>query len=50
MGELLFMANNFYWAVIGETTDGVWMYGAGDWYVAYYQPKTLANTCISPYI
>ena len=44
MGELLFMANDYYWAVIGETTDGVWVYGAGDWYVANYQPKTLANT------
>ena len=50
MSELLFMANNFYWAVIGETTDGAQVYGAGDWYIAYYQPKTLANTCISPYI
>ena len=50
MSELLFMANDFYWAVIGETTDGAWVYGAGDWYVAYYQPKTLAITCISPYI
>ena len=44
MGELLFMANDYYWAVIGETTDGARVYGAGDWYVANYQPKTLANT------
>ena len=51
MSELLFMANDFYWAVIGETTDGARVYGAGDWYVAYhYQPETLANTSISPYI
>jgi len=50
MGELLFMANNYYWAVIGETTDDGWVYGAGDWYVANYQPKTLANLNNSPYI
>lgn len=30
MSELLFMANDFYWAVIGETTDGARVYGAGD--------------------
>jgi len=36
LGELLFMANDYYWAIIGETTDGVRVYGAGDWYVAHY--------------
>jgi len=50
MGESLFMANDYYWAVIGETTDGAQVYGAGDWYVANYQPKTLANLNNSPYI
>ncbi|KIM50422.1 hypothetical protein SCLCIDRAFT_145516 [Scleroderma citrinum Foug A] len=44
------MANDYYWAVIGAT-NGARVYSEGDWYVANYQPNTLANTLnISPYI